>query len=230
MIFTSNGTFKVPEGVTQIIVSGCAAGGNGIENQSGSNGNGLAGEFVIDKALLVIPKEEISIVVGRGNTIIGNYLTLIANTLKIDCECFKLGYKTGIKGTRYSGADRICGNAYSGAFGYGGGAGGLADYDSSGTSTYEPGPTIGVWYGDNVSEGGLAVGSSIKDNANGTAGKVYGSGSGGIASTSNSCIASGGGAGGYGAGGGAPGVYVTRYSSTYGKPGQGSPGIVIIEW
>lgn len=230
LIFASNGSFIVPEGVTQIIVSGCAAGGDGLENKSGSSGNGAAGEFVIDKALTVTPKEEINVIVGRGNTVVGDYLTLIANSIKVDYECYKLGYKTGTAGTRYSQTDRICGNGYSGAFGYGGGAGGLRDaWDSGGDTVYKPGPTLGAWLGEEVSEGGLAKGSQASESGNGSNGKVYGSGAGGIGKNSSE-IPGGGGAGGYGAGGGAPGLYTSRYKSDYGNPGQGAPGIVIIEW
>lgn len=153
----------------------------------------------------------------------------MANSIKVDYECYKLGYKTGTAGTRYNQEERICGNGYSGAFGYGGGAGELRDAWESSYSLYKPGPTLGAWLGEKVSEGGLAKGSEASESGNGSIGKVYGSGSGGVSKTSSD-YPGGGGAGGYGAGGGAPGLYTSRYSSSYGNPGQGSPGIVIIEW
>ena len=209
MIFTSSGTFKVPEGVTQIFVSGCAAGGSGLEKKYGNNGAGMAGEFVIDKAFNVKPKSTIEITVGTGNTIIGELITLIANSLKFDFECDKLGYKTGIIGSKEGDSDS--GHGFSGAFGFGGGNGGFdSTYYSSGKIVL-PGMGLGIQYLSNGIEGEYLMGSSD-----------------GTRSTQSE-TGDGGNAGGYGAGGGAPGMS-KRYSSYYGKVGLGSPGIVIIEW
>lgn len=230
LIFTYNGSFIVPEGVSQIRVSGCAAGGDGIANKLGDSGFGLAGEFVIDKLLAVTPKEVIDITVGKGNTIIGTYLTLIANSAKVDCECHKLGFKTGIAGTRYSDVDT--GNGYSGAFGFGGGNGLYSYYHSSSASGIKKaGKSLGCYYGDIVSLGGEKIGTDALDSYSGKPGKVYGSGAGGgVVPISDYAKTGGGGAGGYGAGGGAPGGYGNSYGMYYGNPGQGTPGIVIIEW
>jgi hypothetical protein len=67
-IFTSNGTYTVPSGVTQIWVSGCAGGGGGGGAASGITGGngGSAGQSVIRTPFSVSPGDSLSITVGAG--------------------------------------------------------------------------------------------------------------------------------------------------------------------
>lgn len=227
-MYTSNGEFTVPESVTQIFITACAAGGDGVVRQPGPSGAGLAGDFVIEELVNVKPKEKIDVTVGSGNTIIGGYITLIANSIQINLECDKLGYKTGLAAEAN---DKSSGNAPSGALGYGGGNGAYKYEYYSNQRECTAGTALGVAHGKRVALGGTGNAGGI----DGGDGFLMGSGAGGSKHNSYQLtekFPGGGGAGGYGAGGGAPGGYtygggVTDYS---GNPGQGSPGIVIIEW
>ncbi|QIE97369.1 hypothetical protein G5574_10535 [Pantoea stewartii] len=97
--FTSNGKFQVPDGVSTVYLSGCAAGGGGggggcrtntseFGGGGGGGGGGGAGQSVIKRAITVKPGEMIDVVIGTtsvnsdgkaggvgGNTVFGNYLT-----------------------------------------------------------------------------------------------------------------------------------------------------------
>ena len=79
-VFTENGTFTVPAGVSKIYVTAIASGGNGEIKYSqgtvGDAGGGRCGEFAIKKPIAVAPENAIAITVGAGNTVIGNHLTL----------------------------------------------------------------------------------------------------------------------------------------------------------
>ena len=79
-VFTENGTFTVPAGVSKIYVTAIASGGNGevktSQNIAGDAGGGRCGEFAIKKPIAVAPENAIAITVGAGNTVIGNHLTL----------------------------------------------------------------------------------------------------------------------------------------------------------
>lgn len=103
--FTANGSFTVPSGVTQIWVSGCAAGGGGggggsnnTGNAAGSGGSGGgAGQSTIREPFTVTPGAVLAITIGSagsggsggvqgsnnatagtsgGNTIVGTLITL----------------------------------------------------------------------------------------------------------------------------------------------------------
>lgn len=73
--FTSSGSFTVPDGVTQIFVSGCAAGGGGgsslATNSSsfltGGSGGG-AGQPALNVPITVTPGQVIPITIGTGGT------------------------------------------------------------------------------------------------------------------------------------------------------------------
>lgn len=218
----------MPPGVTQIIVSGCAAGGSGTDYQV----PGKAGQFVFKYIMTVSQNETIDITVGNGNTIIKN-IVLLANTFAGNYENELLGYKTGINGNLSNNNGNVKDNrgGYGGAFGYGGGAGGYFDIDrapgapTSGNSMHSgrgSGSSTSGW-GD---DGGAAVGlfntiASFEYNNAGSSGSTDGK-------YGNYVAGGGGGAGGFGAGGGAPGKYSS--STNKGTGGGGSPGIVIIEW
>lgn len=77
--FTEAGTytFKIPVGVTSILVSGIAAGGgggggggeDGWRDTAGSGGGGGGyGEYVIDRTIAVTPGETLTVIVGANGT------------------------------------------------------------------------------------------------------------------------------------------------------------------
>lgn len=218
----------MPPGVTQIIVSGCAAGGSG----TGYQDPGKAGQFVFKYIMTVSPNETIDITVGNGNTIIKD-IVLLANTFAGNYENELLGYRTGINGNSdiISGSNGTNRGGYGGAFGFGGGAGGYITINSappkpaSGNNLHSgrgSGTSVSGWGYDGGA--GIGIFNSVPyieyDNA-GKAGAYDGD-------RNNTIAGGGGGAGGYGAGGGAPGKYSSNTNK--GTGGGGSPGIVIIEW
>ena len=123
--FTQNGTFTVPNFVTSIRISACAAGISPY-----------AGEGIVDRVFNVTPGQIIELTIGTGNTIIGDLITLIAGTVASSTPTTKLGYATGYKGGN-AGYTLEIGNyggigGYGGFFGFGGGGGGNAAYNSNG--------------------------------------------------------------------------------------------------
>lgn len=231
--FTQDGTFTVPNFVTSIRVSACAAGVGRY-----------AGENIVNQIYNVTPGQSIDLVTGTGNTIIGDFTTLVAGSVTGGQPTTKLGYATGYNGANGAGRGTYYGGA-GGAFGYGGGggmgatsvtanqrAGGGGGQGGNGTSERYGdagggGSTGGHGGGDQGGNGGNArSGKLIYIGATGTGGKggdgsLYGAGGGGGGTTS--VYGGGGAAGGYGAGGGQNG----NGSQTFGQP---SPGMVLIEW
>ena len=70
-IFTANGTFTVPSGVTQVFVTMIAGGGGGggalrVGNNQTAGGGGGAGAAIISQPVTVTPAQEIAIVIGAG--------------------------------------------------------------------------------------------------------------------------------------------------------------------
>lgn len=231
--FTQDGTFTVPNFVTSIRVSACAAGVGRY-----------AGENIVNQIYNVTPGQSIDLVIGTGNTIIGDFTTLVAGSVTGGQPTTKLGYATGYNGANGMGGSTYYGGA-AGAFGYGGGAGmgatsvtvnqragGGGGQGGNGTSERYGnagggGSTGGHGGGDQGGNGGNArSGKLIYIGATGTGGKggdgsLYGAGGGG--GGTESVYGGGGAAGGYGAGGGQNG----DGSQTFGQP---SPGMVLIEW
>lgn len=245
--FTSDGDFTVPNFVSAIKVSACAAGVGRY-----------AGEYIVDQIFNVTPGQKIDLTIGSGNTVIGSLMTLIAGSFAESYPTTKLGYAAG-----YNGGDGYSSHGggyggYGGAFGFGGGGGGVEwDADSymtgggagagiggAGASSSNVGgnPSGGGATGGNGTDsyrrgGGYLAGGDAKngkliyhgadgDNGNGGGdGSLYGAGGGG------NMGGGGGAAGGYGAGGGqSGGEYVPGsgvWSDVYGEP---SGGMVLIEW
>ena len=245
--FTQDGTFTVPNFVTTIKVSACAAGVGRY-----------AGEYLIDQIYNVTPGQIIELTIGAGNTVIGDLATLIAGTVSASTPTTKLGYAAGYKGgngTSLTPKDKSIGGA-GGAFGYGGGAGGNnggeLDYNSGGGggagiggdgnngkgssaeavaggngggSTGGGGGGFGPSYrnGEDAKSGKIIYFGDTTDISSGGGGSIYGAGGGGAGGNATDNINGGGGAaGGYGAGGGMSGLL-----DSYGQP---SNGMVLIEW
>ncbi|MFJ5625452.1 hypothetical protein ACIQD3_22745 [Peribacillus loiseleuriae] len=159
-IFTSNGTFIVPKGVTKLVVTGIAAGENGYDvpsgNSSGGSG-GRGGEYIENYTITVTAGQSIPVTVGSGNTVFGSYITLV-----------KGGGYYGGSGGGYS-SDSYAGYGPGGA-GFGGPRGGA--YASGGGG----GAGLGKMYsGGKGGDGRGNTGSS----KNGGMGTVPGAGGGG---------------------------------------------------
>ena len=249
--FTSNDIFIVPNFVSAIKISACAAGVGRY-----------AGEYILDQIYNVTPGQMIELTVGSGNTVIGDLATLVAGSLSSAIATTKLGYAAGYNGGN---GGRLTSDestvikgygGYGGAFGYGGGGGGP---HKSGTTGYAGGGgggiggsgstagkgvnDVGAAGGTTGGAGGRAASSSSTNYENGGDaksgkliyigasnnltkggdGSIYGAGGGGGAAYNAGGNGGGGAAGGYGAGGGtcAGDISIT---------GQPSNGMVLIEW
>lgn len=218
-MFTENGTFVVPSGITEIYISACAAGGQGGSGSGGAAGK--AGEFIMRERLTTVSGETFTITVGDGNTIIigenGYTKTLITASVSGCAPNDILGYWTGysgIDGYYASSEGKINVNSTTGksgnggAFGFGGGAG-SHNYDLSGYKNYPP-------------LGGSSIPLTQENYPNSSPLRTASLMCGGDAQLSTSRSSVGAAAGGYGAGGGG--------SATTSVGGKGSPGMVFIEW
>lgn len=86
-VFLASGSFVVPADITQIKVTGCAAGGAGTAGVAGK-----AGQYLIDSVHTVTPGQTLTIVCGTGNSTIAELgISLLANTLTSDFLNQKLG-------------------------------------------------------------------------------------------------------------------------------------------
>ena len=235
-VFTSNGTFTVPPGVTRVFVTAIAAGNPGSPGGSGMNGSsskpycsgdggnggdgGSAGQMVIDCPISVTSGQSISVTVGTGNTVFGSYLTLVKGA----------GQKGGKGGKGGSGTDADASGSvsaplaptdYADVFGTGqdgttprnyvfGGPGGKGGRGASGLFT----GFINGGHGGNGGRGADNIWSQpAAIGGNGEAPLAYDFGAGG-----------GGGGGG---GGGSPSVTA---GANGGAGGPGNPGILIVRW
>lgn len=239
--FTSNDSFTVPNFVSAIKVSACAAGVGRY-----------AGEYLIDQIYNVTPGQIIELTVGSGNTVIGDLATLIAGTVSSATPTTKLGYAAGYNGGN---ADYIVTSSgylggyrgYGGAFGFGGGGGGYsgphywggggAGIGGAGITAASSNNTVGEGGGTTGGNGGSRENANGSDAKSGTiiyhggsagggvggGGSIYGAGGGGAGGKSQGASNGGGGAaGGYGAGCGQDGGQVAT--------GDASGGMVLIEW
>lgn len=127
-LITHNTTWTVPTGVKNIWITACAAGEDGSD--SDPDYIAKAGEFIIDKYVSVIPGQPIPIVVGRGNTVVGDFFTLAAGALEGEWLNDKLGYETGFRGEdgnaggNGGGISRLFVSSIKGSIGGKGGKGG----------------------------------------------------------------------------------------------------------
>jgi hypothetical protein len=211
VVFTSSGTWTVPQGVTTILVSGCAGGGGGggggasnsTSGGAGSGGGGGAGQSVIKKTISVTPGSTITVTIGAGGSAgsggaanggSGGNGGNGGNTTLVTGSTTLLSLTAGSGGSGGSG---------------GGGAGGGSNGYPSGSYGTDGGVISGV--------GGM--GASSPFGGGGGAGRAGGGG--GITAY---------GAYGYGSGGGGGGCAYGTTTGTGGNGGTGAPGILIIEW
>ncbi|TDV60114.1 glycine-rich domain-containing protein [Pseudomonas sp. LP_7_YM] len=213
---TSSGSFPVPEGVTEIWVSGCAGGGGGgaslATNSSsfvtGGSGGG-AGLFVIRVRIPVMPGQVIPYTIGAGGIgatpAANNASDGGATTLGVDGSLLNL--LPGQRGLVGSGGTIAPGN-------YPGPQGGLGY------------PTGGYASDTTVFSGGLASGGPGGLGASTPFGNAGAPGRGAAGSSPPAFPGYGYGAGGSGAGGG----YSSSVSAPGGAGADGLPGYLELEW
>ena len=200
-IFTSSGTFTVPTGVTEVLitaVAGGGGGGGGAVNPATTAGNGGgAGQAIIDYSVTgLTPSADITVTVGDGGAGGGSASdgidggdTVFTGHITVN------GGGKGIRGLGGAGGSTAIGTA-AGVGGSGGS--GAADGTAGGDGLFGAGGVGGTDSGG--SPGGGGGGGSIYG-AGGAGGNAT-AGAGGAADTNSGA----GGGGGSGAGGGAGGV------------------------
>jgi len=199
--FTASGTFVVPTGVTEVYVTGCAAGGNGLAGTPspgpyvGGNGGG-PGAHVSKKKIVVTPGESITVTLGAigSNTTFGSYLTLPCGIAGKG----GIGGSAGVSGGYAPGGGGLGGGSYSTNVGGGGGG--------------APGP-----FGGDTGTSGSA------GNSSGGSGGINGGGGGGGGASATGGTGGNGVSPGSGGGGAGGGFYA-------GSPGSGGPPIITVEW
>lgn len=220
-IFTSSGSFTVPNGITTMYLSGCAAGGGGGAGGPGSigasgawaagGGGGGAGQPFQRVAFSVTVGGTISVAIGAAGT--GGLAS---------------GNNPGNNGTS-GGNTVIGGSGFNGGtaltlIGGGGGGGGFA--------VATTGNAVGGAAGAGFPAGGFGN-DTTNGNASGSGGTgasgPFGGG-GGAARSATSGGVNGGNAFGFGAGGGgAAGVYLAG-AGNGGSGGNGAIGYMAFEW
>jgi hypothetical protein len=201
VVFTSSGTWTVPDGVYRILVSGCAGGGGGGSYLSGDaqgGGGGGAGQSVIKQVINVTPGSIINITIGSGgngadgiNTAIGesggDTILSIENNVLLHLDSGKGGNSETSQGHYGEGYPSggwgissnyiiIGGDGASSMFGVGG-AGGLGKY----VQTWKGGlvwwfilyePLDAYGYGAGGGGGVQDIWDNIKSGTNGTSGII----------------------------------------------------------
>lgn len=216
-VFTQDGQFIVPTGVTKLIITACGGGGGGggssyhssIYGGAVGGGGGGGGDAILNKEFIVSPQQQINITIGVGGnagktdspsgyngqdgspTIIGNLVTLA-------------GGKGGMR-SRYKGVEDedLVGGAPGGQ---GGGKGG--SNNNAGNNGIK-------------GNGGLST-SNTPRNGGGGGGSLGNGGNGANSNTSATNGELGGGGGG--------GYHAEGVSSTNILAGKGGNGYVKIQW
>ncbi len=170
-LFTANGTFTAPTGITTVYVTRCAGGGGGGANNAGTgSGGGGGGAYGVMAPYTVVAGNNYDVVVGAGGTtgVAGGNSTF-DGTLSVTGGALG-GLSNGGAGGTVTAQDKV-GGAGSGA------TGGIKGY-----ITYAGG--AGANYAVNSGGGGGGSltgvgGNGGTDTNNGSAGTGYGAGGGG---------------------------------------------------
>ncbi|UJL36112.1 carbohydrate kinase [Pantoea agglomerans] len=218
--YIASGSFTVPDGVTTIYLSGCAAGGGGASGATnnggqsslvggGGGGGGGAGQSIIKQAYSVTPGQVISITIGSG----GN---------GAQAPTSGGGYNGNAGGnTTVSGLVTLIG-------GTGGYAGGIVTNNSAG------GGGAGGYGGEGYPAGASGADGNYAGNGGSGASSMFGGGGGGsraIKSNPTDTHLLGQPAYGYGSGGGGSGgAYGANVALVSYAAGNGAPGLIIVEW
>ena len=193
-VFTANGTFTVPAGVTKLKVtvvgggaSGYGASGVNAAFMGGRAGGGAGGAAI--KTITVTPGDAIAVTVGSGGA--SGSSSSAGGTSSFGAHCSATG---GGAASTFTGG--VGGTGSSGDLNLGGGAGGAGSYHAAGDGT--SGNTGGTGGNSIFGGGGLA-----KTNTTGGSGSAYGAGGGGGSSDHNT--------GTFNGGAGASGVVIVEY-------------------
>jgi hypothetical protein len=228
--FFENGTFTVPEGVTELIITACGAGGGGAQGNGNSIGAGGGGAAAIVKQrFTVVPGTTIPITIGKtstGTPVTGNGGVTVINGGSGGSTI--IGYLITLPG---GGGGTVWGVA--GVSGGSGGGNGEAD----GINGTAGGTKAGSGGGGSLGGGGAggSLDSNIAQGGSasltfGTAGSGQGGNGGAKTLAGQNGAGPTGGTSGYGSlsggggGGGSPG------GTHGGGGGQGGGGYVLIEW
>jgi len=203
---TTSGSLTVPDGVTKLTISGCAAGAGGgaciggSSQTSGPGSGGGAGQSVIKMTAPVTPGQVIPYTVGAAGVGALNQATPATN----------------------GGATTV--GAAGSILSLVGGTAGVSGSNSAGVIS---GPNGGAGY----PQGGDAPDSIPGQASSGGIGASGPFGGGGTTARSGSSLGyAGRNADGYGAGGSGAGGYYTPGSGPARAGGNGSPGLLIFEW
>ena len=205
-IITATGTWTVPDGVTQIYVSGCGAGGGG-STMWGCGGGG--GQSCYRTPLTVTPGENISVAIGTGGA--GN----MNNTSSSNSLNGNDGTNTSFGSYLTLAGGKGAAVTFS-SFLYNGGAAG----GTNGT----PGETMKTGFYASSSNYTLVGGQGGSS--------LFGvGGTGGVVNVQNTSVKYEGGNGiGWGSGGGGGGAAYISGTTTWWVAGNGANGVIIIEW
>jgi hypothetical protein len=221
--FTANGSFIVPKDVTQILVSGCgggsggagSAGVGGSDLASGGAGGGGAGEFTIKEAVAVTPGETLTVVIGAaGAKGLGGAAGQNPGTGSSNGGTTFL--KRGV-----TNLITLLGGTFATAGAIANPANTIAPASDGGDIGGAPG-TMGVY----------PAGSALAGNGgNGGSGPFGIGGRGPVGEGSLTLAVAGQNASGFGAGGGGGNGVATSGASLAGaNGGEGTPGLLIIEY
>ncbi|SET52676.1 hypothetical protein SAMN05443270_0369 [Lacrimispora sphenoides] len=206
-VFTSSGTFTVPDGVRSIdlfCVGGGGSGGGGRRLNDNSGGGGGSGKTSTIKSVGVVPGQQFSVVIGAGGAAVE-------------------GFSSGSKG----GETKVMNGSTTLVFADGGEGGAMGGYGGSGGSAGGKG-AYAVKKGGTNAQNGASDGGSTSASGQGTTTRAFGE-------SWNTLYAGGGGGGGSlqyadtdrafgGAGGGGNGANAMGAAGSNGAAGTGSGG------
>ncbi len=234
-VFTSTGSFVVPNGATNVRVLAIGGGGGGANGHQGGGGSG----YVQTATLAVTPGQTIPVTVGVGgsgatlqpnNNIIG--LTPgLASSFGSLLTANGGGVVSGVNARGGAGGSGGGGSCNSGPLGGSGGAGGNNGNACSylggiGQGNYVP--SLSLFTANSISAGAGGAGGTSSHSGGGGAGGILINNA-GINAGDGSQSFSGKGGKGYGAAGGGGG-YESSLGANRWAGGNGASGLVYVEW
>ncbi len=234
-VFTSTGSFVVPNGATNVRVLAIGGGGGGANGHQGGGGSG----YVQTATLAVTPGQTIPVTVGVGglgatlqpnNNIIG--LTPgLASSFGSLLTANGGGAVSGVNARGGAGGSGGGGSCNSGPLGGSGGAGGNNGNACSylggiGQGNYVP--SLALFTANSITAGAGGAGGTSSHSGGGGAGGILINNA-GINAGDGSQTFSGKGGKGYGAAGGAGG-YEGSLGANRWAGGNGASGLVYVEW
>lgn len=221
-LFTANGTFTVPTGVTAVkvtVIGGGGGGGNTVSGWTTGQGGGGGGGVAIEYLTGLTPGAAIAVTVGSGGS--GG---AAGGTSSFGAYCSATGGSAGSASSSLLNAGGSGGTGSGGDINLVGGPGGLGIYTSVGCFSYSAGGG-GGGAGGSAGQPGDTTSTSLQA-AGGTGGLGGRGGNGAPLSNPNSNNGSTSTSGGYGHGGG--GSQGSGGGASTGGSGLG--GCVLVEW